>query len=103
MASNTRAVALLMLGLIAGCTQPASSSTLRGWVRRGQSPLACGAGTLALSAAGSSGRTSWPSFMAGPNSGEGRPSFKAQRSARSGAGRGTLASTILRPMSIRWP
>ena len=35
-ASSTRAVALLMLGIIAGCTQPASISTLRACVRVGQ-------------------------------------------------------------------
>ena len=35
-ASSTRAVALLMLGIIAGCTQPISSSTLRGCSRVGQ-------------------------------------------------------------------
>ena len=36
-ASSTRAVALLMLGIIAGCTQPSSSSTLRGCLRVGHS------------------------------------------------------------------
>ena len=35
-ASSTRAVALLMFGAIAGCTQPSSSSTLRGCSRCGQ-------------------------------------------------------------------
>ena len=34
-ASSTRAVALLMLGIIAGCTQPVSISTLRGGSRCG--------------------------------------------------------------------
>jgi hypothetical protein len=59
---------------------------------------------LGLSAPpGSSGRTSWPSAMAGANSGEGRPSFSAQRSTFSLAGRGTFWSTILRPISSRCP
>ena len=58
---------------------------------------------LVLSAWGSRGRTSWPIAMAGANSGDGRPSFRAQRSARSAAGRGTWASTSLRPMSSKWP
>ena len=34
-ASSTRAVALLMLGIMAGCTQPASISTLRACAARG--------------------------------------------------------------------
>ncbi len=102
-ASSTRAVAALMLGIIDGCTQPASISTLRAWLRVGQAPASCLAGTLACKAAGSRPRTAWPIFMAGANSGEGRPSFNAQRKAFSGVGRGTLASTILRPMSSRWP
>ena len=102
-ASSTRAVAVLMLGIIAGCTQPASMMTLRACSRVGQAPASRGAGTLALSASGSRPRTICPAFMAGANRGEGRPSFSAQRSAFSPAGRGTFSSTILRPMSTRWP
>ncbi|MCY1378724.1 hypothetical protein D9M69_663830 [compost metagenome] len=45
-ASSTRAVALWMLGIMAGCTQPASSNTRRAWVRVGNWPAARGAGTL---------------------------------------------------------
>ena len=60
-------------------------------------------GTLAFKTPGSKARTIWPSFMAGPNNGEGRPSLSAQRNADSVAGRATLASTSLRPMSSRWP
>jgi len=98
-----------MLGFIAGCTQPASISTLRACVRCGHRPsrtavAASGlAGTLALSDAGSSGRTAWPSLIAGANSGEVRPSRSSQRIARSPAGRRTLASTTRRPMSTRLP
>ena len=57
-ASSTRAVALLMLGIIAGCTQPISSSTLRACSRvgHGAPPRRPAAGTLFFSAAGSSGR-----------------------------------------------
>ncbi len=104
-ASSTRAVALLTLGIIAGCTQPASMSTLRACWRCGQTPArgAAGAGTLCFSAAGSSGRTSWPIFMAGANSGEVSPSLSSQRTAFSPAGRCTRSSTILRPISTRWP
>jgi glycolate oxidase iron-sulfur subunit len=102
-ASSTRAVALLILGIMAGCTQPASMSTRRACVRVGQTPASCTAGTLFFSACGSRPRTSCPIFMAGANSGEVRPSFKIQRTARSITGRCTLASTILRPMSSRWP
>ena len=43
------------------------------------------------------------SFIAGPNSGEVNPSLSSQRVAFSAAGRGTFSSTILRPMSTRWP
>ena len=43
-ASSTRAVALLMFGIIAGCTQPSSSSTLRGCARVGQRCARAGAG-----------------------------------------------------------
>ena len=104
-ASSTRAVALLMLGIIAGCTQPISISTLRSCSRVGQRWAFAGprAGTLACSAAGSSGRTSWPSFIAGPNSGEVRPSLSSQRTAFSPAGRSTRSSTSLRPMSTSCP
>jgi hypothetical protein len=102
-ASSTRAVAVLMFGIIDGCTQPASISTLRACVVVGQAPAACFAGTLAWSAAGSRPRTDWPSFIAGPNSGEGRPSLSTQRVADSIAGRGTFSSTMRRPMSTRWP
>ncbi len=104
-ASSTRAVALLMLGIIAGCTQPSSISTLRGCSRVGHwwlraLPLA---GTLCFRLAGSSGRSNLPAFIAGPNSGEVRPSFSSQRTAFSPRGRSTRSSTILRPMSTRWP
>ena len=44
-----------------------------------------------------------PSAMEGPNNGDGKPSFKAQRTAFSDSGRATLASTILRPISTKWP
>jgi len=94
-ASSTRAVALLMLGIIAGCTQPSSSSTLRGWLRVGQNfartPAA--AGTLSFSDAGSSGRSARPTAIAGPKAAEVRPSFSSQRTARSLAGRSTRCST----------
>ena len=53
--------------------------------------------------AGSKARTDWPSFMAGANKGEDKPSFKAQRTVCSAAGRGTFSSTSLRPMSTKWP
>ena len=102
-ASSTRAVAVLMLGPMDGCTQPASISILRACVRVGHWPASCFAGTLACSAAGSSGRKAWPSCMAGANSGEGRPSLSAQRRAFSPAGRATFSSTSLRPISTRWP
>src|SRR6218665_563486 len=102
-ASSTRAVARLMLGSMAGCTQPASSSTRRACWPAGPAPASCPAGTLALSAAGSRPRSNCPAFIAGANSGEGRPSFSAQRRACSPSGRDTCSSTILRPMSSRWP
>ena len=88
--------------MLAGCVQP-SMSTLRAWLRVGQSPAACGAGTLALRLSGNTLRTLWPSFMAGAKAGEGKPSLRAQRRAFSPNGRGTLSSTSLRPMSTRWP
>jgi len=56
-ASSTRAVAVLMLGIMAGCTQPASMSTLRACSRVGQAPAGCGAGTLAWRDGGSRPRT----------------------------------------------
>jgi hypothetical protein len=102
-ASSTRAVALLMLGIIDGCTQPASINTLRACVRVGQVPASCFAGTLARSFSGSRPRTDWPSFIAGAKSGEVSPSLSSQRVADSMAGRGTFSSTIRRPMSTRWP
>jgi hypothetical protein len=105
-ASSTRAVALLTLGIIAGCTQPASISTRRGCSRVGQRRARTprlAAGTLFFSVWGSSGRTAWPSFIAGPNRGEVRPSLRSQRTARSGAGRGTRSSTMRRPMSTSCP
>ena len=102
-ASSTRTVAPWMPGIMEGCTQPSSSSTLRACSRVGRAPGASDAGTLARRRAGSRPRTAWPIFMAGPNRGEGRPSWSAQRRARSPAGRGTFSSTILRPMSTRWP
>ncbi len=98
-----------MLGFIAGCTQPISIRTLRAWVRCGHrlsrtafAFVALGS-TLAFSDLGSSGRIAWPSFSAGANSGEVRPSRSSQRLARSPAGRSTLASTMRRPMSTRLP
>ncbi len=104
-ASSTRAVALLMLGAIAGCTQPSSISTLRLCGRNGQRWARASAlgGTLSFSVAGSSGRTICPSFIAGLNSGEVRPSFSSQRTTRSLAGRCTRCSTTWRPMSTRCP
>ena len=59
-ASSTRAVAALMFGIIAGCTQPASISTLRACSVRGQRVRAGrrgAAGTLLRSAFGSRPRT----------------------------------------------
>ena len=102
-ASSTRAVAVLMLGLMLGCTHPASISTLRACCAVGQAPASCGAGTLAFRLSGSRPRTIWPIFMAGANKGEGSPSLSAQRTSCSPTGRSTLASTSLRPMSTRWP
>ena len=61
------------------------------------------AGTLFFSAAGTSGRSACPSFIAGPNSGEVRPSFSAQRTARSRVGRSTTSSTIGRTISTSRP
>ena len=86
-----------MLGSIAGCTQPASSSTLRGMRALRPAVRARGraAGTLSCSAEGSSGRSAWPSFIAGPNSGEVSPSFKAIAQRALGAPRrGTRSSTM---------
>ena len=102
-ASSTRAVAKLMRGIMAGCTHPASSSTLRACSRTGQAPASCGWGTFSARTSGSRPRTACPSFRAGANSGEFSPSLSAQRLARSPKGRGTCSSTILRPMSTRWP
>ena len=53
-ASSTRAVAVLMLGIMAGCTQPSSMSTLRGCSRVGQrwARAGAGAGTLSRKAFG---------------------------------------------------
>jgi hypothetical protein len=102
-ASSTRAVAVLMLGIIAGCTQPASIRTLRAWVRVGQAPASCLGGTFSRSRAGSRPRTACPIFMAGANSGEVRPAPSVQRSAFEGAPRGTLRSTMPRPMSTSRP
>jgi hypothetical protein len=72
-------------------------------VRVGHAPAACGAGTFAFNAAGSSGRTSLPSAIAGANAALVSPSFSAVRISRSPAGRTTWSSTILRPMSTRRP
>ena len=91
-ASSTRAVALLMLGIIAGCTQPISISTLRGCsrvrpqvrARRRRRPAPCSSARPAAAAA-PAGRASSP----GANSGEVRPSLSSQRTARSPAGRST--------------
>jgi hypothetical protein len=102
-ASSTRAVALLMLGIIDGCTQPASINTLRACSRFGHSPASWRTGTLLLSFCGNAPRTAWPSFMAGPNKGDVSPSFKVQRNAFAAAPRSTFSSTILRPMSTRCP
>ena len=104
-ASSTRAVALLILGAMAGCTQPSSKAALRFSWRVGQSCAVAGglAGTLSFNDAGTSGRKTWPSFMAGLNSGEVSPSFNSQRTRFSVAGRSTLASTTRRPMSTRRP
>ncbi len=102
-ASNTRSVAALMFGAIAGCTQPASISILRGCGVPGVRPACCAAGTLAFNEAGSSGRASWPSFIAGPNSGLVSPAFSAPRTRRAPNGRGTCSSTTLRPMSTSRP
>ena len=102
-ASSTRAVAVFTLGIIDGCTQPASISTLRACVRVGQAPASCLGGTFSRSRAGSIPRTVWPSFIAGPKRGEVRPCFSVQRSAASPALRPTLRSTMPRPMSTRFP
>ncbi len=102
-ASSTRAVAVLMFGAIAGCTQPSSSSTFFSCVRAGHAPGRVRSGTLAFSEPGSSGRTSWPTAIAGANATLVRPSFSAVRIRRSPAGRTTWSSTILRPMSTRRP
>ena len=88
---------------MAGCTQPASSSILRACSRVGHRPGFSRGGTLACKVSGRRPRTAWPIFMAGLNSGEGRPSLSAQRTPRSMAGRATLSSTILRPMSTSLP
>ena len=108
--SSTRAVAALMLGFIAGCTQPiehqhlARVRALRPQaLARARRRLAGLARTLALSDCGSSGRMAWPSFSAGANSGDVRPSRSSQRLARSPSGRSTLASTMRRPMSTSLP
>ena len=104
-ASSTRAVALLMLGIIAGCTQPVSSSTLRACARVGhrcaRSPA--GAGTLLFSTSGKNGRIQRPSFIAGSKAGEVSPSFSIQRSDFSVPGRSTRCSTIGRPSSTSRP
>ncbi|MNS63173.1 hypothetical protein D3C86_1329580 [compost metagenome] len=108
--SSTRAVATLILGDIAGCTQPSSSSILRVWVVRGHGPVGgVMAGTLLRSATGSIGRTIWPSFSAGPNSlGRVSPSRSSQRAIRSFAGRwipaaSSRSSTTFRPISTSRP
>ena len=64
-----------------------------------------GRGTLARSAAGSSGRTAWPSFSAGANSGDGQAlASAAQRSdALAGRARAPAHRRRARPMSTRWP
>ena len=104
-ASSTRAVALLTLGIIDGCTQPISISTLRGCWRVGQRCARAGAGaaTLAFRTGGRKERKAWPTFIAGAKSGDVRPSFKDQRVACSAAGRGTRSSTMRRPISTRLP
>ena len=103
-ASSTRAVAELMLGAIAGCTQPSSNSILRAWTVFGQAPEACGGGTLVFRLAGKSGRINCPIFIAGENSHlRGKASFSALRIRRCIIGRGTWSSTTLRPMSTRRP
>ena len=105
-ASSTRAVAALMFGAIAGCTQPSSSEHLRlSCVRARPRAGVLRRGTLACSDAGSSGRTSLPSAIAGAETAAlVRPSFSAvrmQRARRRVAPR--ASSTILRPMSTRRP
>ena len=104
-ASSTRAVALLILGAMAGCTQPISISILRGCWRVGQrcALAPAGPGTLFFKAPGSKGRISWPIFMAGPNIGDVRPSLSIQRAVFSTAGRSTCCSTMRRPISTRLP
>ena len=88
-ASSTRAVALLMLGSIAGCTQPISISTLRGCSRVGQRCARAGARGRHLGLAAppaAAARTAWPSFIAGANSGDGQ-AFLQQPAQRALAGR----------------
>jgi hypothetical protein len=108
-ASSTRVVAALMLGTIDGCTPPIrisisiSISTrtrtrTRTWcgcsclghnlARGGVAP-----GTYSLSDAGSSGRAGLPGAIAGPNSGEDRPSASSQCSAYSPTLRAASAAT----------
>ena len=82
-ASSTRAVARLMFGVIAGCTQPSSSSTLRACSRR--RPVRAralrgrhlGLQRAWAAAAAPAGRASSP----GRTAGEVRPSFSAMRSS----------------------
>ena len=91
-ASSTRAVAALMLGVIAGCTQPISISTLRACVRCGHRPARAaprrrlGAAPWPCSAFGSSGRTAWPSFSAGREQRR-RQAFRSSQRMRALAGR----------------
>ena len=105
-ASSTRAVAALMFGTIAGCTQPASISILRACLRVGHASRTlprrapCRAAFAAAAAA---------NMLAELHRRREQRAVRQellQQSARAGAapsGRATLLSTILRPMSTSRP
>ena len=103
-ASSTRMVAASMVGIMDGCTQPASISTWRACPATcGRRPGSRRSGTLRRSACGSAPRTAWPRRIAGPNSGDSMAWRSSLRLVRSAQERGTRSSTILRPISIRCP
>ena len=97
-ASSTRAVALLMLGIIEGCTQPASISTLRGtgFSVSGRSPARAGPWPSASAAA--SRTQALPQLHRGPEH-RAQPLLQAPAAPFAAEPRGTFSSTMRRPLS----
>ena len=102
-ASSTRAVALLMLGAIEGCTQPASISTLRACSRVGQAARVPPGRHLVFQRLWQQAAQRLAQLHRRGEQRRGQAFLQrpAQRLERRAARH--FPSTILRPMSTRWP